>query len=131
MAKSFEQSGAGGAVDAHFPRRACRPPPHSALTVNGAVKQDADTAQMIWSVPEIIAHLSPPGRAGGGGTLSSTGTPEGGGGRWGGATGSWAEIEGLEPLAVAICVTGSPGLNYPASQGCPLRQAEIAIPRIP
>jgi fumarylpyruvate hydrolase len=28
------------------------------LAVNGAVKQDATLDQMIWSVPEIIAHLS-------------------------------------------------------------------------
>jgi fumarylpyruvate hydrolase len=29
-----------------------------ALTVNGAVKQDGDLADLIWSVPEIIAALS-------------------------------------------------------------------------
>src|SRR3954470_8074855 len=28
------------------------------LEVNGAVRQDGDLAQMIWKVPEIIAHLS-------------------------------------------------------------------------
>jgi fumarylpyruvate hydrolase len=27
-------------------------------TVNGVVKQDADLADLIWSVPEVIAHLS-------------------------------------------------------------------------
>jgi fumarylpyruvate hydrolase len=29
-----------------------------ALTVNGAVKQDADIADLIWSVPEVIAYVS-------------------------------------------------------------------------
>ncbi|MFZ5609033.1 MAG: fumarylacetoacetate hydrolase family protein [Pseudomonadota bacterium] len=28
------------------------------LAVNGAVRQDADLSEMIWRVPEIIAHLS-------------------------------------------------------------------------
>jgi fumarylpyruvate hydrolase len=28
------------------------------LKVNGALRQDGDLAQMIWTVPEIIAHLS-------------------------------------------------------------------------
>ena len=28
------------------------------LKVNGQIKQNADLSQMIWSVPEIIAHLS-------------------------------------------------------------------------
>lgn len=46
------------------------------LSVNGAVKQDADISEMIWSVPEIIAHLSrlwtlAPG------DLVFTGTPSG------------------------------------------------------
>ncbi len=47
-----------------------------ALTVNGAVKQDGDLADLIWSVPEIIAALSTyvalaPG------DLIFTGTPSG------------------------------------------------------
>lgn len=46
------------------------------LTVNGSVKQDADLADLIWSVPEIISILSHsielrPG------DLIMTGTPEG------------------------------------------------------
>jgi len=46
------------------------------LTVNGAPRQSADVAQLIWSVPEVIAHLSRmvelfPG------DLIYTGTPEG------------------------------------------------------
>jgi fumarylpyruvate hydrolase len=46
------------------------------LSVNGAIKQDADLDQMIWSVPEIIAHLSRSFelRAG---DLIFTGTPAG------------------------------------------------------
>jgi fumarylpyruvate hydrolase len=47
-----------------------------ALTVNGAVKQDGDLADLIWSVPEIVAALSTyvalaPG------DLIFTGTPSG------------------------------------------------------
>ena len=47
-----------------------------ALSVNGEVKQDAHLTDLIWSVPEIIAHLSrfyhlQPG------DLISTGTPAG------------------------------------------------------
>lgn len=46
------------------------------LTVNGEDKQRSDIAQLIWSVPEIIAYLSryfelQPG------DLIMTGTPEG------------------------------------------------------
>lgn len=46
------------------------------LTVNGAVRQNADLAELIWSVPEIIAHASramtlKPG------DLIMTGTPAG------------------------------------------------------
>ena len=46
------------------------------LSVNGAVKQTGDLADMIWSVPEVVAnlsqyyHLQP-------GDLIYTGTPEG------------------------------------------------------
>lgn len=47
-----------------------------ALSVNGVVQQDADLADMIWSVPEVISHLSSlvelrPG------DLIMTGTPAG------------------------------------------------------
>lgn len=46
------------------------------LSVNGAVKQESDVGEMIWSVPEIVAHLSrywtlAPG------DLVFTGTPSG------------------------------------------------------
>lgn len=49
---------------------------HISLSVNGATRQDATTADMIWTVPEIIARLSRlwtlrPG------DLIFTGTPEG------------------------------------------------------
>lgn len=46
------------------------------LSVNGVVKQDADLAQMIWSVPEIIATLSR-SWALAPGDLIFTGTPAG------------------------------------------------------
>lgn len=46
------------------------------LTVNGALRQEGDLAQMIWSVPDVLAHLSTlmalrPG------DLIYTGTPSG------------------------------------------------------
>jgi fumarylpyruvate hydrolase len=46
------------------------------LTVNGATKQDSDLAQMIWSVAEIIHHLSTQAEIKAG-DLIFTGTPEG------------------------------------------------------
>ena len=46
------------------------------LTVNGAVKQDADLAELIWSVPEIISILSH-SIALAPGDLVMTGTPAG------------------------------------------------------
>ncbi len=47
-----------------------------ALSVNGSVRQSADLAQMIWSVPETIAYLSRLVRLAPG-DLIFTGTPEG------------------------------------------------------
>lgn len=46
------------------------------LTVNGAVKQDSDLSELIWSVPEIIAFLSQAVRIEPG-DLVYTGTPAG------------------------------------------------------
>ncbi|WP_029074871.1 fumarylacetoacetate hydrolase family protein [Kaistia adipata] len=69
-------------------------------TVNGAPRQDGDIADMIWSVPEIIAHLSrwfvlAPG------DLIFTGTPAGVGGLTRGDIVT-ATIEGIGTLDVAI-----------------------------
>jgi fumarylpyruvate hydrolase len=47
-----------------------------ALRVDGAVRQEADLAQMIWTLPEIIAHLSALVRLAPG-DLIFTGTPTG------------------------------------------------------
>lgn len=46
------------------------------LNVNGAVRQDAHLADMVWSVPEIVAHLSHYYHLGPG-DLIMTGTPAG------------------------------------------------------
>ncbi|WP_108485472.1 fumarylacetoacetate hydrolase family protein [Oceaniglobus ichthyenteri] len=46
------------------------------LSVNGAVRQDADLADMVWSVPEVISHLSHYYHLGQG-DLIMTGTPAG------------------------------------------------------
>lgn len=71
--KGFDQSAPISAI-----RRWTGPPPQGriAISVNGAVKQDATVAAMIWNVPEIIAEASKlwtlqPG------DLIYTGTPEG------------------------------------------------------
>ncbi len=96
-AKSFEQSAPVGAL---VPAAGLLPASRIRLSVNGAVKQDADTGQMIWSVPEIISQLSRQVRLAAGDVIF-TGTPEGvdpvvKGDRL------EAEIEGLEPLGVTI-----------------------------
>ena len=46
------------------------------LTVNGETRQDSDLAKLIWSVPEVVAHLSRFYRLVPG-DLIYTGTPEG------------------------------------------------------
>jgi fumarylpyruvate hydrolase len=97
IAKSFEQSAPIGAL---VPASGALPPARIRLTVNGVVKQDADTAQLIWSVPEIIAQLSRQVRLAAGDVIF-TGTPEGVGPVVKGDR-LEAEIEGLEPLGVTI-----------------------------
>jgi len=97
IAKSFEQSAPVGAL---VPATGVLPPARIRLTVNGVVKQDADTAQLIWSVPEIIAQLSRQVRLAAGDVIF-TGTPEGVGPVVKGDR-LEAEIDGLEPLAVTI-----------------------------
>ena len=97
IAKSFEQSAPIGAL---VPASGALPPARIRLTVNGVVKQAADTAQLIWSVPEIIAQLSRQVRLAAGDVIF-TGTPEGVGPVVKGDR-LEAEIEGLEPLGVTI-----------------------------
>ena len=96
-AKSFEQSAPIGLLT---PSAGVLPTARIRLSVNGTVKQDADTAQMIWSVPEIISQLSRQVSLAAGDVIF-TGTPEGVGPVVRGDR-LLAEIEGLEPLAVTI-----------------------------
>ena len=70
------------------------------LSVNGVLKQDATLSEMVWSVPEIISHLSgyyhlQPG------DLIMTGTPAGVGPVVAGdkITGG---IDGLEPISLTL-----------------------------
>jgi fumarylpyruvate hydrolase len=71
-----------------------------ALAVNGVTKQQSDLADMIWSVPEIVAnlsqfyHLEP-------GDLIYTGTPEGVGAVQPGDV-ITGEIEGLANLLLTV-----------------------------
>lgn len=75
MGKAFDFSGPVGVV---HPVEEIGHPTSGAITlsVNGAIKQQGDIAQMIWSIPEVIAslskyvHLAP-------GDLIFTGTPAG------------------------------------------------------
>jgi fumarylpyruvate hydrolase len=75
-------------------------PQRISLKVNGTVKQDAKLSDMVWSVPEIISHLSrfyhlEPG------DLIYTGTPAGVGPVKPGDV-LEGEIEGLAPLTLKI-----------------------------
>ena len=70
------------------------------LTVNGIVKQEADLADLIWSVPEVIAHLSKFYRLEPG-DLIYTGTPAGVGPVVQGDTLIGA-IDGLGTLTVTV-----------------------------
>ncbi|MEJ2457037.1 MAG: fumarylacetoacetate hydrolase family protein [Novosphingobium sp.] len=70
------------------------------LSQNGTVKQDASLAEMIWSLPELIAGLSRMYHRGPG-DLVYTGTPAGVGAV---SAGDRLEgmVEGLEPVRLAI-----------------------------
>ncbi len=70
------------------------------LAVNGAVRQESDIAEMIWGVPEIIAHLSR-SFALAPGDLIFTGTPSGVGPLVAGDT-VVGGIEGLSELRFTI-----------------------------
>lgn len=99
LGKAFEMSapiaaitraGALGALDSR----------RITLKQNGTVKQDSTLADLIWSVPELIAHLSrfyhlAPG------DLIYTGTPAGVGPTKAGDT-LLGEIDGLTPVSLTI-----------------------------
>jgi len=57
VGKAFDHSAPCSAI---VPARAIGHPAQGRirLTVNGIARQDGDLAQMIWSTPEVIAHLS-------------------------------------------------------------------------
>ena len=70
------------------------------LTMDGAVVQEAGLDQMVWSVPEILTHLSGFYTLGAG-DLIYTGTPAGVGPVHPGAV-LRGEIDGLEPVDLVI-----------------------------
>lgn len=70
------------------------------LSVNGDIRQDATLADMVWSVPEVISHLSHYYHLGPG-DLIMTGTPAGVGPVHPGDA-IFGEIEGLSPVIVSI-----------------------------
>lgn len=75
-------------------------PQRIALSVNGAVKQDQVLADLIWSVPEIIAHLSQYYHLQSG-DLIYTGTPAGVGPVVAGDL-MVGTIDGLTPVVLAL-----------------------------
>ena len=96
MAKGFDRSAVVGLI---HPGSAV-PQGRISAHVDGALRQDADLAEMIWSVPAIIAHLSrlvtlAPG------DLIFTGTPAGVGPLLAGQT-CTVQISGLSPATVTI-----------------------------
>ncbi|WP_395646486.1 fumarylacetoacetate hydrolase family protein [Terricaulis sp.] len=97
VAKAFDSSAPCGALTQ------MNAPPASArirLSVNDAVKQDANISEMIWTVPEIIAALSKSWELKAG-DLIFTGTPSGVSALKAGDA-VVAEIEGLEALRFTI-----------------------------
>jgi fumarylpyruvate hydrolase len=99
VGKSFDASAPCGTImqgcdPAHFEHCAI------SLSVNGVERQRGDTGQMIWSVSEVIAHLSKQVTLGAG-DLIYTGTPAGVGPVVPGDL-IKAHIDGLPPLVITI-----------------------------
>lgn len=99
LAKGFDHSAACWAL---HPRQATGAMTKGGihLSVDGSVRQSSDISQMIWSVPEVIAHLSrqialAPG------DLIYTGTPSGVGPVQVGEE-IRVEIDGLSPLVTIV-----------------------------
>jgi fumarylpyruvate hydrolase len=99
LAKSFEQSAIISAITpaagfgAIGPQRIC-------MQQNGVMKQDALLSDMVWSVPDLISHLSRYYHLAAG-DLIYTGTPAGVGAVQPGDT-LKGEITGLAPLTVSF-----------------------------
>lgn len=75
-------------------------PQRMRLRVNGVVRQETELAAMVWTLSEIIAHLSTLYRLGPGDVIM-TGTPAGVAAVGGGDV-MEAEVEGLPPLLVRV-----------------------------
>ncbi|MGO4915231.1 fumarylacetoacetate hydrolase family protein [Pseudogemmobacter sp. W21_MBD1_M6] len=99
MSKGFDNSAVCGAI---CPVSAVGHPAHARLTasVDGAIRQDGDIADMIWPVDDIIAYLSRFVRLEAG-DLVFTGTPAGVGAIMRGQTCTVA-IEGLGEATVTL-----------------------------
>lgn len=97
MAKGFDLSAACGAL---HPARGPLERGRLTVEVNGQLRQEGDLAQMIWPVPDIIAHLSRLVRLEAG-DLIYTGTPAGVGALSVGDR-VVVRIEGLSPLTTDI-----------------------------
>jgi fumarylpyruvate hydrolase len=99
IAKGFEESAPIGPLQ-RASSCALRPDSRIALDVNGAARQSSTLGKLIWSVPEIIEHLSKAWTLAPG-DLIFTGTPEGVA-EIGIGDRLRARIDGLDPLEVEI-----------------------------
>ncbi len=97
MSKGFDRSAVVGAIRS---AQAGAPSGHIRCLVDGVVKQDADLAEMIWPVAQIVSHLSRLVELRQG-DLIFTGTPAGVGPIAAGQT-CEVQINGLEPAVVHV-----------------------------
>jgi fumarylpyruvate hydrolase len=99
IGKGFDQAAPIGALQ---PAAQCRigADTRISLRVNGEMRQTSAIGKLIWSVPEVIAHLSAAWELAPG-DLIYTGTPEGVAAVVAGDVLD-AEVEGLPPLSVRI-----------------------------
>ena len=97
MAKGFDHSAVIGKIR---PASAGVPQGRIRCLVDGVVTQDADLAEMIWPVADIIAHLSRLVTLQAG-DLIFTGTPAGVGSIAAGQT-CTVQIDGLDPAVVSL-----------------------------
>jgi len=99
MSKGFDNAAVCGAI---VPADQCEGVEAASIktVVNGDAKQDSTTAEMIWSVPEIIAYLSRFVELKAG-DLIFTGTPDGVGPLVAGDS-CTVEIDGLSSVTVTI-----------------------------
>ncbi|WP_159991308.1 fumarylacetoacetate hydrolase family protein [Pelistega ratti] len=99
-AKDFENAAVIGVISPKEKVKQSMDKAQITLSINGQIRQSGNTANMIWSVAELLAYISRFYHLQAG-DLIMTGTPEGVGAIQAGDT-LLGEIEGLSPLALTI-----------------------------